>query len=216
VATSEAAAGDPKPAWQLLLSMSSFLTFFAYGELSAVMDVKPTTGAGVVDPLIKTLTKVTLAMEIVAQATACPWIYGAGAPNCSDSTGAGAWFWIYESFGVALDAGFTWYNSAFPENNDTVAGIVIAELYGAGHAVLTGVLGSKLSGLGLASKIVLLLPECCKILKLPSIEAATDGISLVVIAALDGLCIPVSGALSFADSAGSTSAAAAPQLASRN
>ncbi|HEX8113732.1 MAG TPA: hypothetical protein VF516_38635 [Kofleriaceae bacterium] len=194
------AVGDPKPAWQVLLSAAGFLSFAGYGLLSAAMDVKPMTGGHVVDPLVKTLTKIALALEIIAQAVACPWIYGASAPNCTDAEGAGGVFWIYETVGVALDAGFTWYDSAFPENNDTYWGIGIAELYGVGHAIVTGVLGSKLSGVGLASKIVLLIPECCKFLRLPQIETASEGWSLIGIAALDGLCIPASGLLSFVDS----------------
>jgi hypothetical protein len=199
--------GESIPLWQVLLSTAGFLSFSGYGILSALMDVKPMTGAHIVDPLVKTLTKIALGLEITAQALGCPWIYGASAPGCSDRAGASGVFWIYESFGVLLDAGFTWYDEAFPENNDTNWGLGIAELYGVGHVIVTGVLGSKLSGLGLASKIVLLIPECCKFLRLPRIETASEGWSLVGIAALDGLCIPVSGLLAFADSVSSTESA---------
>lgn len=199
------AAGDPKAFWQILLSIGNCLSFAGYGLLSAVMDVKPMTGQHVIDPVVKTLTKIALSLEIIAQALACPWIYGAGAPSCNDSDGASGVFWIYECFGVILDAGFTWYDDAFPENNDTYWGIGIAELYGVGHAVVTGVLGSKLTGWGLASKIVLLIPECCKFLRLPQIVTASSGWSLIGIAALDGLCIPASGVLGFIDLVSSTS-----------
>ena len=194
------AKAEPQPAGQILLSIGSCLSFSVYGLLSAGMDVKPMTASGVVDPFIKTLTKIALTLEIAAQGLACPWIYGTGAPDCTTAAGVGAWFWIYESLGVILDAGFTWYESAFPENDDTMRGIVVAELYGVGHAILTAALGYKLTGLGLASKIVLVIPECCKFLRLPQIETATEGWSLPGIAALDGLCIPASGILSFADS----------------
>lgn len=204
VGAAPAALGDAKPFWQVLLSIGNLLSFAGYGLLSAAMDVKPMTGAHVIDPLVKTLTKIALALEIVAQALACPWIYGASAPSCNDASGAAGVFWIYESFGVVLDAGFTWYDSAFPENNDTYWGLGIAELYGVGHAVLTGFLASKLTGWGLASKIALLIPECCKILRLPQVEAWTSGWSLVGIAALDGLCIPASGVMAFIDFASST------------
>ncbi|MBK8256444.1 MAG: hypothetical protein IPK82_27720 [Polyangiaceae bacterium] len=186
--------------FQLLVSVGSFLSFAGYGILTAAMDVQPTKDLRQPPAIVKTLTKITLALEILAQALACPWIFSAGAPDCSTSAGAGRWFWIYESLGVTLDAGFAYYEEAFPENNDTSWGIGIAELYGVGHAVITAALGSKLTALGLASKIVLVIPECCKFLKLPRIELATKGISLIVIAALDGLCILASGVLSFADS----------------
>lgn len=199
------------PATQQLLSIGGCLSFWAYGWLTAAMDIRPTTGGGVVDPLTKTLTKVALACEIMAQAIACPWIYSAGAPDCSTADGSGKTFWIYECLGVVMDSGFTWWDSAFPENNDTNAGIVLATLYGCGHTLITGLLGSHLSGLGLASKITLVIPETCKFLKLPSIETATEGVSLVVIAALDALCLPASGILSFADlQASSTTEARAP------
>ncbi|MEZ4361862.1 MAG: hypothetical protein R3B48_16855 [Kofleriaceae bacterium] len=199
-------AGSP-PAWQLLLQIAGFLSFSVYGLLSAGMDIRPTTGGGVVDPFTKTLTKITLTAEILAQAIACPWIYGAAPIDCSSAAGVGSWFWIYESFGVMLDAGFTWYDSAFPENSDTILGIIVATLYGAGHTLLLAVTGSKLSGLTLASKIALVIPECGKLLKLPALETATEGISLIVVAALDALCIPASGLLSFADFVGVLSAA---------
>jgi hypothetical protein len=52
------------------------------------------------------------------------------------------------------------------------------------------------------------IPETCKFLKLPSIETATEGISLIVIAALDGLCLPAAGILSFADLQASSTAQA--------
>jgi hypothetical protein len=200
IRSAPAPVGDPKPAWQVLLSAAGFLSFAGYGLLSAAMDFKPMSGDHYVDPIVKTWTKIALGLEIVAQAAGCPWIYGSAPPNCSDAAGAGGVFWIYECLGVVLDAGFTWYDSAFPENNDTNWGLGIAELYGIGHAVVTGVLGGKLTGVGLASKIVLLIPECCKFLRLPRIETATEGWSLVGIAALDGLCIPASGLLSFIDS----------------
>jgi hypothetical protein len=199
------------PATQQLLAIGGCLSFWAYGFLTAAMDIRPSTGVGAVDPLTKTLTKVALACEIMAQAIACPWIYSAGAPDCTTADGSGKTFWIYECLGVVMDSGFTWWDSAFPENSDTNAGIVLATLYGCGHTLITGLLGSHLSGLGLASKITLVIPETCKFLKLPSIETATEGVSLVVIAALDALCLPASGILSFADlQASSTTEARAP------
>jgi hypothetical protein len=196
-------ATEARPAGQTLLAIGGFLSFAGYGLCSAALDVQPMTGTHVVDPFVKTMTKVTLGLELVAQALACPWIYGTTPPNCSDSDGAGAVLWIYECLGVVLDAGFAIYEEAFPENNDTYWGIGIAELYGVGHAITTGVVGSKLTRLGLASKLVLLIPECCKFLRLPQITAPTEGSSLVVLAAADGLCIPASGLLSFADFFGS-------------
>ena len=171
----------------------------AYAFLSAALDVRPTTGAGAVDPLVKTLTKLALGGEIVAQAAACPWIFAAGGPDCATADGASKWMYIYTTLGVTLDSAFTIYDGAFPENNDTTWGIVLASLYGVGHAVVTGVTFTKLSGYSQAGNIVMLIPEIGKLLKLPSVEAATSGISLVVIAAADALCVTSAGILRFAD-----------------
>lgn len=196
---------DAINAAQTLLSISAVVSNFAFGFLSAGLDVQPTTGAGVVNPLTKTLTKFALGTEIYAQAAYCPWIYSSGGPNCSNADGAGKWVWIYTCLGVVLDCGFTVYDSAFPENNDTVWGIVVATLYGVGHAIVTGITASELSGLNLAGNIVQCVPELCKLLKLPSIETATSGWSLVVVAAADALCIPAAGIIFFADIQASSS-----------
>lgn len=192
---------------QTLLSISAVVSNFAFGFLSAGLDIQPTTGAGVVNPLTKTLTKFALGTEIYAQAAYCPWIYSSGGPNCSNADGAGKWVWIYTCLGVVLDCGFTVFESAFPENNDTVWGIVVATLYGVGHAVVTGITASELSGLNLAGNIVQCIPEVCKLLKLPTIETATSGWSLVVVAAADALCLPAAGIIFFADIQASSSPA---------
>lgn len=184
---------------QVLLGVTGTVATGAYAFLSAGMDVKPTTGAGVVDPLTKTLTKFALGAEVYAQAASCPWIFSSGGPNCSNADGAGKWLWIYTTFGVALDAGFTIYDEAFPENNDTIWGIVLGSLYGVGHAVVTGVTFTNLSGYAQAGNIVQCIPEIGKLLRLPAIETATSGVSLVVVAAADALCITSAGILGFAD-----------------
>lgn len=183
----------------LLLAIASALCSFAYGIFSAVLDVKPMTGAGKPDPATKTISKIALGCEIAAQAFGCPWISSSGPPDCSTADGAGKTLWIFECFGVLLDSGFVYYEEAFPENNDTVWGIVAAQLYGAGHIIAVAIVGSNLSGLNLASKICTLIPENTKFLRLPQIEAGTEGISLPVIAAIDFFGIVSSGVLAFAD-----------------
>jgi hypothetical protein len=198
-------AQDGGPAaWQLLLGIASVVSATTYAFISAALDLRPTTGAGQVDPFVKTLTKFALGGEVIAQAAACPWIFSSGGPDCSTADGAGKWVYLYTCLGVALDSAFTVYDQAFPENNDTVWGIVLASLYGVGHAVVTGVTFSKLSGLAQAGNIILLVPEIGKLLKLPAVETATEGISIVVIAAADALCITSAGILGFADLASST------------
>ncbi|RXV68592.1 hypothetical protein D1006_25910 [Burkholderia stabilis] len=184
---------------QELLGIASVVSTAAYAFISAGLDVRPTTGAGVVDPLVKTLTKFALGGEIVAQAAACPWIFSSGGPDCATADGASKWMYIYTTLGVTLDSAFTIYDEAFPENNDTTWGIVLASLYGVGHAVVTGVTFTELSGFSQAGNIVMLIPEIGKLLKLPAVETATSGISLVVIAAADALCITSAGVLGFAD-----------------
>jgi hypothetical protein len=195
---------------QVLLGVSATVSGFAYGFLSAAMDVKPTTGAGAVDPVVKVLTKFALGAEIYAQAAYCPWIYSAGAPNCSTADGAGKWVWIYTCLGVVLDCGYAVYEGAFPENDDTLPGLVVATVYGVGHAIVTGVTFSELSGLSRAANIVQCIPEVCKLLKLPAVETATYGASLVVVAAEDALCITAAGVISFADLLASSNASPRP------
>jgi hypothetical protein len=195
---------------QVLLGVSAAVSSFAYGFLSAAMDIKPTTGAGVVDPLVKVLTKFALGTEIYAQAAFCPWIYSSGGPNCSTADGAGKWVWIYTCLGVVLDCGFVMYEGAFPENDDTIPSLVVATLYGAGHVVVTGITFSELSGLARAANIVQCVPEVCKLLKLPAIETATSGVSLAVVAAADALCITAAGVISFADLLASSNASPQP------
>ena len=191
---------------QTLLGVTAAVSSFSYGFLSAAMDLKPTTGAGVVDPLMKTMTKFALGSEIYAQAAYCPWIYSSGAPNCTTADGAGKWVWIYTCLGVVLDSGYAVYEGAFPENTDTVPGLVVATVYGVGHAIVTAAAFSELSGLSRAANIIQCIPEVTKLLKLPSVEAATEGVSLVVVAAEDALCITAAGIISFADLLASSNA----------
>ncbi|MFX1765670.1 hypothetical protein PWP93_24365 [Paraburkholderia sp. A1RI-2L] len=193
-----AAESTPNAA-QELMGIASVVSMATYAFISAALDVRPTTGTGAVDPLTKTLTKFALGGEIVAQAAACPWIFSSGGPDCATAEGAGKWMYIYTSLGVVLDSAFTIYDEAFPENNDTIWGIVLASLYGVGHAVVTGVTFTKMSGYSQAGNIVMLIPEIGKLLKLPAVETATSGISLVVIAAADALCLTSAGILGFVD-----------------
>jgi hypothetical protein len=195
-----AAEVDVLSAFRLLLQIAGTVSFWGFGLLSAKMDLRPTTDTGVVDPFIKTLTLLTVALESVAQGAACPWIYGADIGR----------LYAYETMGVVLDIVFYRFDEAFPENNDTDRGIWVAEWYGIGHAVMTGCHWAELTGCGKASKIALLIPECCKVLKLSKVQMRTKTISLVVIAALDALGIVASGVLAFADYYNSASAAARP------
>lgn len=194
------------PAHVQLLGIASTLAWWGYGAITAVLDVKPMTGAGVPDPITKVLSKIGLGCEIAGQAFGCPWLASSGAPNCSTSDGAGRTLWIYECLGVLLDSGFVWYEEAFPENDDTNWGVGAAQLYGAGHILTVGIVGSKLTGLGLASKICLLIPENTKFLRLPQIVAATKGLSLPTLSGIDFLGISASSILGFADLMNSSSA----------
>ena len=112
--------------------------------------------------------------------------------------------WMYTSLGVVMDAGFTIYNEAFAENNDTIWGIVVAAVYGGGHTIVTAATGSRMSGMSLATNIILLVPKVGKLLKLPAVETATEGSSLPVIAAIDFLFITSAGIIGFVDLLGSS------------
>jgi hypothetical protein len=210
----QARVEDAPGAGATLLAIAGCLSTVVYGLLSAVMDVKPMLGTGQPDPLVKTLSKIALGLEVLAQGCATPWLTSSAAPSCNTREGAGQVAWICESLGVLLDAVFVYREEAFPENDDTITGIGVSFLYGCTHCITVAIVGKQLSGLGLASKITLLIPELCKPLRLPVVETSTKGLSLAGIAALDVLGIVTSGILSFADTVSSSELQTAAAVAS--
>jgi hypothetical protein len=188
----------------LILSIGGTFATCIFGFLSAGLDVTPADGTGVVNPIVKKWTVVTLIVEATAQGLAFPWFNTTSAPNCSDKEGATQVTWLCETVGVLLDVGFWWKDQAFPEDNNTNLGVGIAFLYGCAHCITVGVVGKHMSGWGLASKIVWLIPELAKPLRLTTVIAATKGFSLPGMAALDCLGFLASGICSFVDTLSST------------
>lgn len=199
VASRSTDPGDPQTSTvTVFLGIGSLFCTWGFGILSAIMDVKPTVTPGKPDPLLETLAKWALACEILGQILCIPWFTSAGAPDCSTKDGSAKTLWIYESVGVLLDCGFTAYEKVFPEN-DGDWGVVVAEIYGIGHAITFGILAKNLSGWAITAKICMIIPETCKFLRLEAIQKVSDETSLLVIAGLDCFGYLISGVASFVD-----------------
>lgn len=183
----------------VFLGVGGVISNFVYSFISAGLDIKPNTGAGEVDPLIKTLSKIALSAEVMGQACSFPWFTSTGAPDCTTAEGAARVDWICGAAGVTLDCGYTWYENAFPENTSTDIGVGVAFAYGVVHTVVIAFIFKNLSGWGKAAGTLILVPELCKILKLTAIERASEQISPVVLAGADVLCGVSSAVCGFVD-----------------
>lgn len=183
----------------MLMGVVGTVSTWTFGIVSAVLDVKPNTGTGIPDPATKTLSTFALAAEIVAQAVSTPWITSSEKPGCDTREGAGQVLWIFEVLGLGVDIGFYIKERAFPENNETEWGVVIAEFYGACHLITFGAVFAQLGGWARAAKLLALVPELTKFLRLPKVEVETEGASLLVLGAIDFLGMASSGICSLVD-----------------
>ncbi len=124
--------------------------------------------------------------EVLGQAASCPWFYAAGVAGSSGDS-AGYLNWTYANLGVALDLLYLVTSESIPSDVQSV----ITHLYGNVHLALSILASTGQSPADVASNILAVIPATGKILKFSGIVAATEAISLVVLAVLDAVCLPV-------------------------
>jgi hypothetical protein len=163
---------------QLMGVMGAVATFF-YGAFSAILDAIPKGAPSL-------LAAATFVCETAAQGCAFPWFTLSGAPDCTTADGTAMTLWIYQCFGILLDLAFLLGEGTIPENwND--AGVGITFFYGVGHLVVAIIASVPAEPVNIAAMILPVIPELAKLCRLTQIVAATEGISLAVIAGVDFL-----------------------------
>jgi hypothetical protein len=166
----------------MLVGVLGSVSYFFYGALTALGDGLPPESAP--PPVIG---YVAYMLEASAQLCSCPWFLSAGSPGCATADGAGRTLWIYTWLGLVLDGVFLAQWKRMPENKDDL-GVVATCLYGLGHLGVAIPASIGQSGTTVALNVVPCLPEICKPLRLTKVVAATEGISLPVQAALSFIC----------------------------
>jgi len=183
----------------IALNIGGMFSTWIYGAFSAIIDVVPVTGKGVVSQQVKTLAKWSFGAEVVGQALSCPWWTSSGPPTCTDKDGGAKTVWLVECVNVGVDAFFLVKYDAFAKNNDTDTGVIAGFAQGVGHCIAIGITGKYMSGWGLAGKIIWVVAELARPLRLTKVAQLTDGVSLVAMAAIDGIGYGASGLCSFID-----------------
>lgn len=112
-----------------------------------------------------------------------PWFISGGGFSCTSNDGWNRWNWFYGILGLDLDLCFLLAPAEVASDAETV----VNEVYGIIH--LIPAIGASIgeSGTTVASNLLPVIPEISKLLRLQSIVALTDGISLAAIAAIDAI-----------------------------
>jgi hypothetical protein len=181
-----------------MLGIAGGVATCVLGLLSAITDASKSP------PNI--LSQSSLVLEYICQATSFPWFTESGTPDCTTATGSSMMLWLFGCVGVGLSTFFT-VTTVTPDT-ETVASFI----YAVGHCIPSIIASLHADGLTVAGNIVPLIPELGKLLGYSSIVAATGGISLLVLAALDALGGITSGVITIVQATG-TSDPAPVQLA---
>ena len=173
----------PQGVAPLIAILGAVAAYFNAG-ISAVTDAAPEGNH------IEPLSICGFVTEVLGQAASCPWFYAAGVVGCSGDS-AGYLNWTYANLGVALDLLYLVTGESIPRDVQSV----ITHLYGNVHLALSILASTGQSAADIASNVLAVIPETGKILKFSGIVAATEGISLVVLAVLDAVCLPVAATI---------------------
>ena len=173
----------PQGVAPVIAILGAVAAYFNAG-ISAVTDAAPEGDH------IEPLSICGFVTEVLGQAASCPWFYAAGVVGCSGDS-AGYLNWTYANLGVALDLLYLVAGESIPSDVQSV----ITHLYGNVHLALSILASTGQSAADIASNILAVIPETGKILKFSGIVAATEGISLVVLAVLDAVCLPVAATI---------------------
>lgn len=169
----------PQAARRLLRVGSGICVIFGQG-FSGVLDLKMPYTPSV-------LSKAVFGLEVLGTVQSLPWFYADDAPGCTTPQGRGCVHWIYSSLGVLLDAAYVFRTGTLPAGAGD-SGVVVKFGYGLGHlaTAITASIGQ--SGAIVAGKILPVIPELAKPLRLTKVISATKGISLPVLAGIDVVC----------------------------
>jgi hypothetical protein len=177
----------PQKAAPVVAILGAVAPYFHAG-FSAVTDALPASDR------VEPLSICGFVSEVLGQAANCPWFYAAGAMGCSGDS-ASYLNWTYANLGVALELLYLVSGESLP--NDVQS--VVSHLYGNVHLALSVLASTGQPASDIAPSILALIPETGRILRLSGIVAATEGISLAVLASLDAVCLPVAATISTAD-----------------
>jgi hypothetical protein len=175
----------------LMAVFGGVFTFF-YGAVTAVNDAFPKESP-------KVLSYAAYILEGAAQVCGFPWWYSSGATSCdqNNADGCGRTMWIYQNVGVLMDGVFLKLEGRLPENASD-AGIVVQFVYSIIHLDLAILASEATSGLPVAANILPVIPELSKLLRLTTVQTATEGISLAVLAGVDFLFYTASSIVGYA------------------
>jgi hypothetical protein len=173
---------------QQLLNVAAGISTAFYGGFSAVANAWPPPESP------EFLSKANLALESAALVFTFPWFFSTAAPSCTDADGKSATLWLYGMTGVLLDGVYVSGEGRIPENyNDT--GIIVSFLWAVGHVVTTIIASIGQTGVTVAGNVLTVVPELSVLLRHTRVIAATEGWSLPVLGAIDGLFYPTVGVL---------------------
>lgn len=183
---------------ETFLLITSTLSTIIGGWVTAVNDAFPKEAP----PM---LSKVSWVLNCAGQISSFPWFTSSGAPSCdpTDQAGAQKTLWIFQNVGIIMDTVFIAIEDRMPENTND-AGVVVQFIYSIVHLDLAIVASEFATGATIAGNILPTIPELSKLLRLSAIVEATSGISLAVLAAIDGICYTATGLIGFIDATSNT------------
>lgn len=133
------------------------------------------------------LSTCSFVANVLAQAASCPWFYAAGTMGCGGER-ASYLNWTCANLGTALDLLYLVTDDSISPDVQSVT----SHLYGSIQLAMA-VLAST-GQAAPASGVLAVVPNSGRILRFSGIVAATQGVSLAVLASLDAICLPVASA----------------------
>jgi hypothetical protein len=180
-------SGLSEPVQRLLLVGSGVSTIF-YGGFTAVANAWPPPASP------EGLSKVNLALEALSTVCAFPWFFSSAPPSCDDAEGRQAVLWIYSTTGVMLDGFYVYMEGRKPPNFDDT-GVIVSFVWSIGHLAASIAASVGQSGLPVAGNILPLVAELSVPLRHTKIITATEGVSLLVLGAIDAVFYLTTGVI---------------------
>jgi hypothetical protein len=192
------------PQMQRLLLVGGGVTTMFYGGCSAVADAWPPPASP------RALSKVILLLEAAELAFTFPWFYSNTAPVCTEAEGRQAILWLYCTTGAMVNGYFVYQEGTVSEVSSD-KGVIVAFIWGLGYtaAAIAASVGQE-SGLTIASNILPVVPMLAVPLRHTKVIAATDGISLPVLGAIDAAFYVATGVITAVSPVEGTAALANP------
>lgn len=192
------------PQWASLMAVGGGVCTFFAGAFTAVLDAWPAESPSL-------LNKATYGLSCFSQGCSLPWWTSSAAPDCTTQDGKQATLWIVGCVGLLIDGVALVVEDRLPPQWDD-AGCVVTFCFGVGHLATAIVASIGEGAVTIAGNIVPVIPELSKLLRLKSVVAATEGISLAVLAAIDALFYTASAVLTAISTDATTANALAPAL----